>query len=591
MSWKLRDYYRKRLAGERGTVFKDPGGRIRVALLYPNRYHIGMSNLGFQSVYGWLNDQDDIVCERAFLPDDDEMALYDRSGASLLTMESQTEISRHDVLAFSISFENDYLNVLRLLDLAHVPLLSSQRNGPGPLLVAGGIAVSLNPEPLASFFDLLALGDGERLVPELIDLLQETRSIPHDRELILKQACRLPGWYAPSFYKEYYREDGTIEGREAREGAPERVTLARTHLISAPIPRTVITTPDTEFSNTALLEIGKGCGRGCRFCAAGHLYRPPRSHSEDRLSSTLTDLSESVSRFGLVCPALGDLPETAPILKHIQRIGAEATASSLRGDAASEELLTLLRACGQKSVAIAPEAGSQRLRNVLNKKLSEDEIIAAVTRLTEADLSSIKLYFMVGLPTETLDDVNAIHALLKRIVHALRKLRRKDRGFPRINASVNCFVPKAQTPFQWEPMEHVDALKKKLRLIQGQIRSTKSVSFSAEVPKWSYIQAFLSLGDRRAGQVLAAVHANEGRWWGTFKNVPFNPDFFVYRRKEYTETLPWDFIHTGVKKEYLIFEHTRAMNEKTSPDCIPETCNRCGLCGSTVSPASETMNG
>ena len=584
MSWKLRDYYRKRLAGEQGTVFKDPGGRIRVALLYPNRYHIGMSNLGFQSLYGWLNEQEDIVCERAFLPDDNEMALYDRSGASLLTMESQTEVSRNDVLAFSISFENDYLYVLKLLDLARVPLLSSQRNGPGPLVMAGGIAVSLNPEPLAPFFDLLALGDGERLVPELIGLLRETDSITHEREPFLKQACRLPGLYVPSFYREHYREDGAIEGRDALEGAPEHVTLARTHPFSDPIPQTSITTPDTEFSNTALLEIGKGCGRGCRFCAAGYLYRPPRSHSEDRVFSALTALHDSVSRFGLVCPALGDLPEVVPILQHIHRMGAEATTSSLRGDAAGDELLSLLRACGQKSVAIAPEAGSQRLRNVLNKKLSEDEITAAVARLTEAGLSSIKLYFMVGLPTETIDDVDAIHTLLKRIVHTLKKLRKKDRGLPRIGASINCFVPKARTPFQWEPMDRVDALKKKLRRIQGQMKSARSVSFSAEVPKWSYIQAFLSQGDRRAGQVLAAVHANEGRWWETFKHVPFNPDFFVYRRKEYAEILPWDFVQTGVQKEFLVAEHIRAMKGRTSPDCVPESCNRCGLCGSDSVP-------
>jgi radical SAM superfamily enzyme YgiQ (UPF0313 family) len=578
MSWKIRERCRNILSRERNTIIKDPGGRIRIALAYPNRYHVGMSNLGFQSLYGWLNREEDVVCERVFLPDEVETALYEQSGLPLLTLETQKVVAEQDVLAFSVSFENDYLHILRLLELARIPLLSSRRTRPNPLVLAGGIAVSLNPEPLAPFFDLLALGDGEVLLPDLLDLLRSVDSIPLERPNVVRTAAGKPGYYAPGLYREVYGSDGLIVGRESENGAPEKVILARRKDPTAPIPRTFVMTPDTEFSDTVLVELGKGCGRGCRFCAEGHLFRPPRAYPADMLGGIPTEFETLGKRFGLICPAIGDLPNLLPLLRRLADSGCEATASALRGDSAREELLALLDRCGQKSVAIAPESGSQRLRDVINKKLEEEDILDAAVRLMEAGMTGIKLYFMVGLPTETEEDVEAVPALIKRVLHALKKHARKNKGLPRLNAGVSCFVPKAHTPFQWEALEHVDVLKKKIAALRKQCRSIGGVSLFHEVPKWSYTQALLSLGDRRAGRILEEVHTNRGKWWNTFKRTPLNPDFFVYRRKAFDEVLPWDFVDTGIKKDYLISEQRRAMTGKISPDCRPESCRRCGLC-------------
>jgi len=580
MSWEMRKRYRMRLAGERGAVVKDPGGRIRVAAAYPNRYHLGMSNLGFQFLYGRFNDEADVVCERVFLPDPEERAWFEESGAPLLTLESQVEVFRNHIVAFSVSFENDYIHILTMLRLARLPLYSAWRTSEHPLVICGGVAVSLNPEPLAPYFDMLALGEGESLLPGILSLVREIFPLPDWRAEWLRRACKLPGMYVPSFYREHYGADGTIAGRETDFEAPDRIELVRRPRLTGPPPHTTVLTADTEFSDMTLVELGKGCGRGCRFCAAGYVYRPFRPADPDQVRACVAASASDSNRFGLVSPALGDIPDTVPLIEYIRNLGASVSTSSLRGDAADERLLRVLRECGQTSVAIAPEAGSQRLRDVLNKKLREEDILNALARLADSGMSVVKLYFMVGLPTETREDVEAISELIKRMVHVLKRRTRKNRGIPRLAASVNCFVPKPQTPFQWEPMDLIRDLKEKIATVKRRLKGIKGVSFSAEVPKWAYVQAFLSLADRRSSQVLDGVHARDGRWFDAFRSAPLNPDFFVHRRKEVNETLPWDFIDTGVRKDYLWEEHERALDGKTSPDCIPDTCRRCGLCAS-----------
>jgi radical SAM family uncharacterized protein len=559
-------------------VHKDAGGRIRIALAYPNSYYIGMSNLGFLSLYKWLNQYPDVTAERVFLPQGEEAALYRKSGAELMTLESQTPVREFDVLAFSISFENDYLNLLTILDLAHIPSFSAARDPRHPPVLAGGAAILLNPEPIAPFIDLFLIGEAEALLDSLVEVLRECKRSGWPSGEGLKDMAQRPGFYAPSLYHVSYDSKGRIAKITPEPGVPATVKRVRALPGSFELPQSTIVTPDTHFSGMALLEIGRACGRGCRFCAAGFIYRPPRLIDAPILLNEVERALERSSKVGLISPGIADVPEMKEVLKLILEQGGCGSPSSVRADALDEEILAFLQKMGQKSLAIAPEAGSERLRRVINKDLTEEDILTAVLKLHRAGLKTVKLYFMVGLPTEEMEDVEAIVALVKKMRHHLLKNRDRGEAIPVLSVSVACFVPKPHTPFQWEPLDRVETLKKKVAFLKKAIQSVKGARILFEPPKWAYIQALLSLGDRRVSTLIREAASRNGNWQEAFNQIDLNPDFFVHRRRDFEEILPWDFIDHGISKLFLIEEHQRALEEKPSPPCDPHFCRRCGVC-------------
>jgi len=580
VSEKIHSLYRKRLAGEKGTVRKDWGGRIAIGLAYPNQYRTGMSNLGFHVLYGLLNQRKDVVAERLFLPDTREMSLHLDRGKGLVSVESLTPADRFDIIAFSISFENDYPNVLKMLHLGDIPLLATERHFPHPLVMAGGITTFLNPEPLTPFVDFFVLGEAEPMIDDLMTLLSQLYQGHRSKEVILETLSKsMSSVYVPSFYQVKYKEDGTIEAMEPtdRDVSP-KIKVARAALADVPVSTSAIITADTTFADRALVELGRGCGRSCRFCAAGYLYRPPRFHTEEALISSIDRVMKEQTSLGLLSTSVADTPGLENVTGRILKRGGAFSVSSLRADALTKDLVQQLKRSGQRTLAIAPEAGSERLRGVINKHLREDDILKAAALIGEAGGLNLRLYFLIGLPTETQDDIENIVDLVKKIRHQIIR-KSRDRGrVSEIRLSVNCFVPKPSTPFQWFPMEQVPALKEKQRWLKTALKKAGGIRVTFDVPKWAYVQSLLSLGDRRVGRILLRTHELGGDWNRALRHSDINPDFFVYRPKDLRETLPWDFIDKGIDKDYLAEEYALALEGKESDVCRVGECKRCGVC-------------
>jgi len=567
ISWKLIQKAKGVLEKERGTVHKPWGGKITVCLIYPNSYHVAMSNLGFQTVYQCLNSEDDVVCERAFLPDSEDLREYHHTQTPLFSLESQKPISDFDILAFSISFENDFLNILTLLDLAQIPLESRLRGRRYPLVIAGGVAVFLNPEPLSEFFDLFILGEAEEVVREFLEVCRNAFSKERrgEKDDFLRKAGRVEGIYVPKFYHVTYTDEGKIEAMEPEEGFPRRVKRRWINEIDRFPTRSSLFTLDTEFKKMALVEVNRGCPRGCRFCAACFVYHPFRNRSLSVLESLSTEGLTEERRIGLTGTAVSDYPHLLPLCQSILSQQGGIALASLRVDGVTHSLAQCLREGGGRTVAIAPEAGSERLRRVLRKGYTEEEVIKAIDNLVENGLFQIKCYFLIGLPSENDEDVKAILLLAKKVRHQILSNRNSRKERWKIVLSINPFIPKPATPFQWVPLEDVGELKRKLKLIQRGLKGEKGMEMIHDLPKWAYIQTLLSRGDRRVGRILMATHRRGGNWGQVLREMNINPDFYVYRRRDLDEIFPWDFIDHGIPKERLKEEYLNAMKEAGTP--------------------------
>jgi radical SAM superfamily enzyme YgiQ (UPF0313 family) len=563
-------------AAEIGAIRKNWRGRTRIALVYPNHYHVGMSNLGLQTVYGLLNRLDDVVCERAFLPE----AEGDATGR-LRTFESGRPVAEADIIAFSISFESDYPHLLSILVQAGIPLRAADRDEHHPLVIAGGVACSLNPEPIAAFVDCFLIGEAEITLAEFLKVF----AAGAERQGLLRLIAReVPGAYVPACYRVDYTAEGTVDAFVPVADVPEKIARPYVRDISAAPTCSTVVTPHTAFGRSFLVEVGRGCPHGCRFCSAGFVYRPPRFRTPASLAQTIEQGLAHTDQIGLMGAAVSDLPGIGALCRQFADRGVRMSFSSLRADALSPELITALRHGGVKTATIAPEAGSERLRRVINKGICEEDVLNAATALVDQGIPNLKLYFMVGLPTETREDVEAIVTLVKRIKHAFLKSSRTRRSIGTITVSLNSFVPKPFTPFQWAAMAEVSDLKAKIRLIKAELGRLPNVRVHSDIPRWAYVQALLARGDRRVAEVLLRVQESSGNWAHTLKTVAVNPDFYVLRERALDELLPWDFIDHQVSKSFLQEDYRRALEGRPGVVCRVESCRLCGVCGPGAPP-------
>jgi radical SAM superfamily enzyme YgiQ (UPF0313 family) len=570
MSWAVRKKYKDLLNREGGYEKKLWGNSLSICLAYPNRYRTGMDNLGFQTVYSLLNQHPSVLCERVFLPDPGDEGFFAPGPLSLFSLESQKPLRDFDIIAFSISFENDYPHILKMLEMAGIKLLSRERGESDPLIIGGGICVTMNPEPLADFFDLFLIGEAEEILPEFLsNLLPAGNADNTKQEKLLRLQMTVPGAYVPALYSVMYRADGPIEEMVPHDPSlPRSISKQWARDIQAFATETVISSPDTDFGTMFLTEISRGCSRGCRFCAAGYLCRPSRFRKRENLEKSIIRGLTTGKKIGLLGTAVSDHPELIDICRDILSRQGKIGAGSFRLDQLTPTLLELLKEGGIETLALAPEAGSQRLRDLIRKGIQDEDITRGAINLLENGFFHVRLYFMVGLPTETADDIEAIIELIKRLAQlSLPTAGPRELRFRRITVSINQFIPKAGTPFQWYPLENIQTIKKKIQKITDAFRGQGNIKILAEPPKRNYLQAMLATGDRRVGEFLLALHLQRGVWSKALKKAPVPPDFFVYRLRNTEETLPWDFIDTGVPKALLIREFQAAQQFSTEKNC------------------------
>jgi radical SAM superfamily enzyme YgiQ (UPF0313 family) len=562
-SWHQRERALATLAQETGYVQKPHGDRLRVALAFPNTYWVGMSNLGFQTVYRLFNNRDDVVCERVFLPPKQELAELLSSRAPLLTLESQTPVSEFDVLAFSVSFEWDYVNVLTILRLAGMARYAAERRPRDPLVVIGGAVTFVNPEPLALFADVIAAGEGEELVPALTDACRGATS----RNDLARRLSLERGFYIPSLYQPHYAPGGELAGYtiDAHAGVtpPMPVRKAAVKTVDAlDPPATSIFTPETEFGSRLLVEVVRGCANLCRFCWAGYNYLPVRSFPADRILELAQSARRFSSRVGLVSIALCDHPDIERILARLHEMGYAISPASLRLDDLTESIVRVLHASGERGITIAPETGSDRLRRVINKTVTNDEILDRADLIFAAGIENLKLYYMIGLPSETDEDLVAIRDLTLLMRERMLKHARSRGQVGRIVGSVNPLIPKPGTAFQWLPMEDPSVTDRKIKRLRTLLAGIDNVYFNIKSERHSYYQALLSVGDRRVAPAIEAAERNGQNWRAAVAEAGVDADFFIFRDRSRDAVLPWDIIDGGMKTSFFQAEYAKALREE-----------------------------
>lgn len=589
--------------GELNSVVKDKSKvNVRFAFCFPDLYEVGMSHLGMKILYGLKNAVEDFWCERVFAPDTDMETLMRENHIPLFALESRDPLREFDFVGFTLQYEMCYTTILNMLDLADIPLLSADRGNDMPLVVAGG-PCACNPEPLADFFDLFLLGEGEELNLELMELYREHKKNGYDKARFLRAAAEIEGVYVPSLYEVTYHEDGRIKAVTPKDGVRPTVRKRIVKDLDTMYYPDSFVVPFVDIvHDRAMTEIFRGCIRGCRFCQAGFIYRPVREKSVDTIDRQSRALCETsgYEEFSLTSLSTSDYTKLEPLLNRLldwaEDQKTNITVPSLRVDGFSEELANRLNVLRRSGLTFAPEAGTQRLRDAINKNLTEEEILETASRAFRGGWTSVKLYFMTGLPTETLDDIAGIAALGQKIVNCYYHNPDKPKGKSvNVSISASCFVPKPFTPFQWEPQDTMAQLEEKQRHLVSSV-TTKKISLSWHDAKTSYVEAVLARGDRRLGAALSeafrrgfkldawAEHFDFDGWMDIFKSVGLDPDFYACRRREYDEVFPWDHLDYGVTKQFLMEENRRAHQSVTTPNCRQQcahcgaTCFKGGLC-------------
>lgn len=580
--------------GELNSVVKDKQAvNIRFAFCFPDLYEVGMSHLGMKILYGLFNSQPDVWCERVFAPDADMEMQMRQNNIPLFGLESRDSIRTFDFIGFTLQYEMSFTTILHMLDLAGLPIEAQNRDEQYPLVVAGG-PCACNPEPIAEFVDLFTLGEGEEVNLELFDLYRQHQQKGFNKAAFLRDAAQIEGIYVPSLYSVAYHGDGTIASVTPKDGAPANV---RKRLImdldNAYYPDSFVVPFIDIVHDRAMSEIFRGCIRGCRFCQAGFLYRPVREKSPETISrqSHLLCSSTGYEEFSLSSLSTSDyshLEDLLPILLDwAEREHTNVSLPSLRVDGFSEELANRLNILRRSGLTFAPEAGTQRLRDAINKNLSEEEILETAGRAFAGGWTAVKLYFMMGLPTETMEDIEGIARLGQKIVNLFYANPNKPKGKGvTVSISVSCFVPKPFTPFQWEPQDTIEQLEEKQRRLAAAV-TTKKISLNWHDARTSFLEAVFARGDRRLGKVIAEAwrrgchldswseYFDFDKWMQVFKDAGLDPAFYANRRRAFDEILPWDHLDYGVSKAFLRKENEKAAQSRTTPNCR-EACSGCG---------------
>jgi radical SAM superfamily enzyme YgiQ (UPF0313 family) len=574
MSNRLEDKRRQRLAAEQGASANPWGGRLSIALVYPNSYHQAMSNLGFQAVYRLLNQRTDTLCERFFLPDPEDLAEYRRQKLPLVSLESGCQLADFDLVAFSISFENDYLNLPFLFEHGRLPLFRAERTERHPLVLCGGVCAFLNPEPLAEIMDFFAVGEAESILDGLLNVLFDGGA--SGRTALKEQLAGTRGIYLPEFYQVDYQPDGRIAAITSRPPAPPQVTREWLADLDKLPTSSAVLTEATALGDMYLTEVSRGCSRACRFCAAGYSYLPVRERSLETLQNEARVGLRQRDKIGLVGAAVSDYSHIEALNETILECGGKTSLASLRIDALRRSEAEALKASGHKTVALAPEAGSQRMRDLINKGIDEAQVIEAVKLLAEVGIPNLKLYFLIGLPQETLEDIEAIVELALRVRDIWLQAGRQRGQIGQVTLSVNPFIPKPFTPLQWAGMESLKTLKKKVALLRSRLNRQPHLALNVESLRSAQLQSVLARGDRRLATCLPDLAAGEPLA-GTLRKIAVTEEFFSQRTRETDEVFPWEVIASGVDKSYLLSEYRQALDGKLSPRCFTG-CQRCGIC-------------
>ena len=572
---------RKDLIDRLQELYKDEDSRVtvnphagqKVAIVYPNTYFVGMSNLGLHIIYEEINLRNDSVCERIFLPEKKELDAYDKTKTPLMSVEMQRPMHQFDVVAFDVTFEMDYFHIPLMLRHVRVPFMGIDRTEFVPIVIAGGPCATFNPETFADFIDAFIIGEGEGIVSRVLDVIRDGKIEGLDRHAILRQLANVSGVYVPSLYIPIYNEDGEFKGYDIAEGAAKTIKRHFEMLTSG--GETVVATNYTEFGAMYIIEVARGCGRHCRFCMAGYCFRVPRVRPLDILKEGVDRAEKLGKKVGLMGAAISDYPEVDELVTYIRSKDMRYSCASLRADSLTQAVVDGLADSGQKTITIAPETGSERLRRVINKGISEEHLKNAATLSAKSGIQHMRLYIMIGLPTETDEDIEAIVGLAERTQAHMAEVGCKGR----LTLSINPFIPKPFTPFQWMAMDNQKTVEKKLQYIKKALQKNRRIEVLVESPKEAYIQGVLARGDRRLGAVLAACAADRGSksFKSEMKAAGLDMDDMNYRERSFDEFLPWSHLDMGMDEGYLEMEWKRSVDEAYTPPCV-QGCKRCGVC-------------